>query len=149
MKPKFTRELADKIKDIIIEYQEYFAPYIFEDVVVVGGIRNRGYSDADIDIAILWNIDHIETPEDLKYLDRNRIMDHLVNYWLKLHFGDDVIDYLDIYSYIRHSQTDFVGKNVMRIKTQKLRKALDKIDWKEMKEEGLWTPDQLIDERKK
>jgi len=106
-KPKFTRELAEKIKDTILEHQEYFTPYVFEDVVVVGGVKKRGYSEHDIDIAILWNFDQSET-RDLKQVDK--IMDHLIN-WLKTIWGS-LIDDLDIYCYIQYRQSDYRGKNV-------------------------------------
>lgn len=103
---KLTLEIANKIRKSIIEYQEHFTPHIFEDVVIVGGIRDRGHSEHDIDIVLLWNFEYSED-EELKHI--KRILNHLVDFWLKKIYGD-LVDYLDFYSYIRFRNGEYAGK---------------------------------------
>jgi len=95
---KLTIELANKIKQAIKNYTEYFTPHIFEDVFIVGGIRERGYSYHDIDIVLLWNFDAREPKKELEHI--KRILEHIVHFWLKKQGFP--IEKLDIYSFIRY-----------------------------------------------
>ena len=94
-KEKLTMELAKKIKQAIEEYQEFFTPYLFDKVAIVGGIKERGYSDHDIDIVIHWDFD-IDEPKEVKRI--KQILEHIVHYWLKEQGFP--IEKLDIHSYI-------------------------------------------------
>lgn len=118
---KFTMRLANKIVKAIWEYQENFHPNIFENVFIVGGVLEHGYSFHDIDITILWNFDAMEAESELEYI--KKIVAHLVNYWLKL-YGFP-IDRLDIYCYVRYGSynLDFGGWNTRVVKPPSTQKT--------------------------
>jgi len=98
MTSRFTLTLANKIKDAIWKYQEEFHPNIFENIFIVGGIAERGYSSHDIDIVILWNFECVESETELEHI--KQIIQHLVNFWLKSY--DFPIENIDIYNYVRY-----------------------------------------------
>jgi hypothetical protein len=123
---KFTKEDADGIRKSMLEYQEYFEPSLFEDVVIVGGIRDNGSSEHDIDIAILWN--SFLDGED--FLSKNRTLNGLLSYLKEKH--GDLIDYLDIYSYVPSAFLSFQGQAIFEDWNKKIKAKL-----KEMQEEGL------------
>jgi len=102
-KLRFTLETAEQIRKAILEHEEYFVPHTFEDVIIVGGIRKKGYSDHDIDIALLWQ-------SGLSSKFKQKTLRHLIN-WLRENQGD-MIDFLDIYSYIPHKASSFMGNAV-------------------------------------
>lgn len=94
---KLTKELAEKIKQTILEYQDNYSPHIIENIEIVGGIRERGYSYNDIDFLVCWNCDNIYNTIEIDHIKRT--LEHIVNFWLKKH--DYPIAKLDIYSFVR------------------------------------------------
>ena len=100
---RLSLEVADQIRKSILEHQEYFFPHTFEDAIIVGGIRKNGHSDHDIDIALLWQ-------SGLSCDLKQKTLRHLIT-WLRENYGE-LIDYLDLYSYVPHKSTCFTGREV-------------------------------------
>jgi hypothetical protein len=91
-------EVAERIRKSILEFQEYFEPAIFESAIIVGGIKNRGYSNHDIDIVLTW---------DCLPVNDDKTFEHLLS-WLKERHGE-IINQLHLISYVKHETLCFKG----------------------------------------
>lgn len=83
---RFTLKDAEGIRKSILEYDEYFGP-LFDSIEIIGGIKERGYSNHDIDLLLTWG-----SPLE----NDKRTLEGLLS-WLRKYHGK-MVDYLHLFS---------------------------------------------------